>query len=141
MFIGFFSTVKYSITLNIPKYIVSLIYKSNYGILGGISMSFLKKIPIAFTFLFDKDVPFKKKILLIIGIIYFALPIDFIPEPILLLGFIDDIAILAFVLTKLSSDLDEYIKNKEIKKKNKDIKGKIIENVEYDIKDDKDDLS
>lgn len=99
-------------------------------------MTFFKKIPIAFKFLFDKEVPFRKKIILIIGIIYFLVPIDFIPEPILLIGFIDDIVILAFVLTKLSSDLDKYMEDKEIIKKNKGVKGKIIENVEYEIKDD-----
>lgn len=103
-------------------------------------MTFFKKIPIALRFLFDKEVPFRKKILLILGLIYFIMPIDFIPEPILLVGFIDDIVILAFVLTKSSSDLDKYVKEKEIIKKDENIKGKIIENVEYDIKDEGDNL-
>lgn len=99
-------------------------------------MTFLKKIPIAIKYIFDKEVPFRKKIIPILGGIYFLVPIDFIPEPILVVGFIDDLIILAFVLTKLSSDLDKYMEEKEIIKKNKDVKGKIIENVEYEINDD-----
>ncbi len=99
-------------------------------------MTFINKIPLAIKFLFDKEVPFRKKIWIILGLIYLISPIDIIPEPVLLLGIIDDITLMTLILSKLSSDLDKYIVEKEEKKNVKDIKGKIIENVEYDIEDD-----
>ena len=98
-------------------------------------MSFLRKIPLAIKFLFDKDVPFRKKILIILGAIYLISPIDLVPDPVLLLGVVDDLTIIAFILNKLSSDLDKYELEKDKSNREKNIKGKIIENIDYDIKD------
>lgn len=91
-------------------------------------MSFIKRASTAIKFLFDSNVSFSKKIWIILGLIYLISPIDLLPEPILGFGIIDDIVLIMYILTKLSKDLDEYI-NKE---------NKIIENVEYEVKDEKD---
>lgn len=101
-------------------------------------MSFIRKIPLAFKYFFDSKVPFRRKILYILGAIYFFSPIDLAPEAILLhFGIIDDITLLVFMWSKLSGDLDKYSGEISVRKKDGKIKGKIIENVEYDIKDDK----
>ena len=39
----------------------------------------------------DPNVPKRKKFLVIFGIIYLLMPIDLIPAPVLIFGFIDDI--------------------------------------------------
>ncbi|WP_425446623.1 YkvA family protein [Dethiothermospora halolimnae] len=98
-------------------------------------IGFLKKIPLAIKFLFDKEVPLRKKIWLILGLVYVVSPIDLIPAPILFFSALDDMAIVAFILTKLSDDLEEYALEQERKKKEEDIEDKIIEDVDYDIKD------
>lgn len=98
-------------------------------------MRLLRNIPTAIKYLFDGEVPFKKKILLILGIIYFISPIDLIPEPVIGLGIIDDVALITYILSKLSADLEEYRLKKYRKNKDEEIKDKIIEDVDYDIKD------
>jgi uncharacterized membrane protein YkvA (DUF1232 family) len=49
-------------------------------------------------------------ILLIVGaVIYFVSPIDLMPDWIPLTGFIDDAAVLMFVIAQIKSDLDKFI--------------------------------
>lgn len=100
-------------------------------------MNIFKKIILSIRYLFDSRVPFRKKIWLIITILYIVSPIDLIPEPVMLFGILDDLTLLTFVLSKLSSELEDYSISKEKEEKEKNIKDKIIEDVEYDIKEDK----
>lgn len=44
----------------------------------------------------------------ILGLIYFLTPTDFAPDFIVGLGFIDDIAVLKWVLEKIKSDIDSF---------------------------------
>ena len=46
-----------------------------------------------------RDVPTKSLILMVAGVLYFVMPIDVIPDFIVGLGFVDDAAVLAWVLT------------------------------------------
>lgn len=95
----------------------------------------LKRIPAVFSFLFDSEVPFARKIIILGGLLYFLLPIDFIPDPVLGFGFIDDGVILFLILMKLSEELDKYVKKNEQKKtyyNNRDA----IDVTEYEISDD-----
>lgn len=58
----------------------------------------------------DKDVPAKKKIKLIAGIAYFISPIDLLPEAHLgALGYLDDIAVAAYLLNELVNEVDPQI--------------------------------
>ncbi len=58
----------------------------------------------------DKDVPSKHKFKLAAAIAYFISPLDFLPELILgPLGFLDDIAIVAYVLNSLINDVPPEI--------------------------------
>ena len=58
----------------------------------------------------DKEVPAKKKIKLLAGIAYFISPIDLLPEAFLgLIGYLDDIAVAAYVLNELVNDIDPQI--------------------------------
>ncbi len=61
----------------------------------------------------DKDVPSKKKIKLIAGIAYFISPIDLLPEAFLgPIGYLDDIAVSAYILNDLVNDVDPQIVRK-----------------------------
>jgi uncharacterized membrane protein YkvA (DUF1232 family) len=42
------------------------------------------------------------------ALLYWLMPLDLIPDPILALGFIDDAAILGWVLKRLSDDLAAF---------------------------------
>lgn len=61
----------------------------------------------------DPNVPKRKKFLVIFGIIYLLMPIDLIPAPVLIFGFVDDIVLWLFILTHLKDELDQYWKESE----------------------------
>ena len=61
----------------------------------------------------DKEVPSKKKIKLVAGIAYFISPIDLLPEAFLgAVGYLDDIAVSAYILNDLINDVDPQIVRK-----------------------------
>lgn len=96
-------------------------------------MSVLKRLIIAFKFLLDKKVPLKSKLWILVPLIYLISPIDLIPDPVLGFGIVDDLVLISFLIHKISEKLNEYIVKRN---RNKDIKGKIIEGVEYEVKKD-----
>lgn len=99
-------------------------------------MSFFRRMTIALRLLFDNEVSISKKMWIIVPLLYLISPIDFIPDyPVLGLGLIDDIVLFTFFLNKINEIINNYIKKKEKKNKEKEIKGKIVEDVEYEIKD------
>jgi len=61
----------------------------------------------------DEEVPKNEKAKLILAIAYFISPIDLLPEAILgPLGFLDDLALSAYVLNGLLNKIDQEIVNK-----------------------------
>jgi len=96
-------------------------------------MNILFKISLILKFLFDKRIPLKEKWWIIIPVIYIFSPVDLIPEPILGFGFVDDIVMLGFLLSIVVDKTKKYYDKNEINKE------KIIENVEYEIKNDEED--
>lgn len=57
-------------------------------------------------------------ILVIVALVYFITPTDFVPDFIIGLGYIDDISVLKWVLSQIGKDLEEF-KAWEIEKANK----------------------
>jgi len=55
-----------------------------------------------------KVIPFKSIAMITVGIIYFVIPTDIIPDFIFGLGFADDVAVLSFIIKQISKDLDDY---------------------------------
>ncbi len=58
----------------------------------------------------------------IVAVVYFVTPTDFVPDFILGLGFVDDMAVLSWVLSVIKSDVEEFKEweiNKESDKKGK----------------------
>lgn len=65
---------------------------------------------------------------------YVISPLDIIPEVVLGFGIIDDALIAIFVISSISNELDKYISKSEEGDINIDTE-KIIDDVEYEIKD------
>lgn len=61
------------------------------------------------------NIPYGSVIAIFGGLIYLVSPIDFIPDFILGVGFIDDAFVLAMVLKQVKADLEKYKKWKENK--------------------------
>lgn len=57
----------------------------------------------------DSDVPVRYKALLAFGVAYFMSPVDLIPDFIPVAGFLDDIAVAAFVLNTLLNNINPEI--------------------------------
>lgn len=56
-----------------------------------------------------KDVPWQTIVLATAGLIYFVSPIDLIPDAIPIVGFLDDAAIISFVVASIKLDLDNFL--------------------------------
>ncbi len=56
-----------------------------------------------------RDIPWGSIVLVIVAIIYFVSPIDLIPDMLPGIGFIDDAAVIAFVVAQIKADLDNFL--------------------------------
>ena len=56
------------------------------------------------------DIPWGSLVLVVVAILYFVLPFDLIPDWIPIAGFIDDAAVIAFVIRQIKVDLDNFLK-------------------------------
>jgi uncharacterized membrane protein YkvA (DUF1232 family) len=54
-------------------------------------------------------VPWRTLVFALAGIIYFLDPLDLIPDPIPVIGYVDDAAVLAFVLRAIRKDLERFL--------------------------------
>jgi uncharacterized membrane protein YkvA (DUF1232 family) len=66
--------------------------------------------------LIDGNVSFKDKSLIIGALGYFILPLDFIPDMMLPVGYADDVAMLFFVIGKIRNSITPEIKQQARKK-------------------------
>lgn len=73
-----------------------------------------KRIKLTILYMRDKNVSFIKKFLIIGSLLYLILPIDIVPDFIIGLGQIDDIAVLVFIWFALKSELDEYGRKQDL---------------------------
>lgn len=96
----------------------------------------MNRFHLIFKFLFDKKIPLKDKWWIIIPLIYILSPADLIPAPVLGFSFIDDAVMLIYLLSVVGGKAKKYYgsndRKQDIQKEN------IVENVEYEIKNDED---
>lgn len=86
----------------------------------------------------DKAVPKRKKALIVLGIIYLFLPVDLIPPILFPIAWMDDAVIWLFILWHLKDELDKYwLGPKEVKPEEAYKGKKIIDDVDYEVKVDK----
>jgi uncharacterized membrane protein YkvA (DUF1232 family) len=55
-----------------------------------------------------KEIPIGSILMIMIGLVYFVIPTDIIPDWLAVLGQIDDATVLGFIVKQISSDLDKY---------------------------------
>lgn len=80
----------------------------------------MKNIKYFFEYVKDKKVPFFKKGLILVSLLYFILPTDIVPDFIIGLGWLDDAAVAAFIWNLVRSEIGDYIKNRKV------VDGKVI---------------
>jgi uncharacterized membrane protein YkvA (DUF1232 family) len=56
-----------------------------------------------------RQIPWKTLVLIVAGLLYFLVPLDFIPDFIPFTGFLDDATVLYWVALGIKDDLDEYL--------------------------------
>lgn len=56
-----------------------------------------------------RDISWKSIVLVTAGILYFASPIDLIPDFIPVVGLVDDAAVIVFVIKQIKTDLDNFM--------------------------------
>lgn len=86
-----------------PAYLENLTEKS--GKLGGIVKKAGERVRILIDYLFGKDSDIGSKIYTIAALIYFISPVDFLPDFIPGLGFLDDLAILGMIAGAIISKI------------------------------------
>jgi uncharacterized membrane protein YkvA (DUF1232 family) len=85
----------------------------------------------------DKTVPFRKKALVVFGIVYLFLPVDIIPPILFPFGFIDDLILWIFILWHLKDELDAYWLGEKTEDLSKKFRDKhIVEGVEFNVEED-----
>ena len=96
----------------------------------------IKRIQAIKFMLKDPNVKKRKKLLVILGLVYLAMPIDLIPAVIFPIGFIDDIVLWLWILYHLRETLDTYWLGEKTVDLSKEYKGKtIIDDVEFEVKE------
>jgi uncharacterized membrane protein YkvA (DUF1232 family) len=55
-----------------------------------------------------REVPWQTLVMLVASIVYFVMPIDLIPDVVVGLGMLDDVAVLGWTLRAFSSDIDAF---------------------------------
>ena len=82
----------------------------------------------------DKTVPKRKKLLIVLGIIYLFLPIDLIPPVLFPFGFLDDLVLWILIIWHLKDTLDQYWVGEKEVDLSRDFKNKdIVEGVEFTV--------
>jgi uncharacterized membrane protein YkvA (DUF1232 family) len=61
-------------------------------------------------------VPWGSIVLVVVAIIYFVSPLDLIPDWIPLAGFVDDAAVIGFVIKAIQNDLNAFLKWEDLNK-------------------------
>ena len=82
----------------------------------------------------DKTVPKRKKLLIVLGILYLFLPIDLIPPVLFPFGFLDDLVLWIWIIWHLKDTLDQYWVGEKEVDLSRDFKNKdIVEGVEFTV--------
>ena len=96
----------------------------------------MRRIAAIGSLLKDKTVPFRKKALVIFGIVYLFLPVDLIPPILFPFGFLDDLILWIYILWTLKDELDKYWMGEKPVDLSKKFRDKtIVEGVEFDVED------
>ena len=78
--------------------------------------SFLNRLRYYFLILSDRQTPFYVKVILAVGLLYLLVPVDILSDTIPLFGWLDDLAIVSFIIALairlVPKDVMARVKNK-----------------------------
>ena len=74
----------------------------------GKKISFAKDVMALFNYMKDPSVSWHRKAIVVMGLVYFISPIDTIPDIAPLIGYLDDLGVVAAVVKFLGSELIPY---------------------------------
>ena len=90
----------------------------------------------------DKSVPFRKKALIVLGIIYLLSPVQIIPPVLFPIGQLDSLLLWVWILWYLKDELDKYWIGEKQQDLSKKYRNKtVIDDVDFEIKGDEKDES
>jgi len=85
----------------------------------------------------DKTVPKRKKLLIILGLVYLFVPVDLIPPVLGPFAVIDDLVLWLWIIWNLKDTLDNYWVGEKTRDFSKDFSGKdLVEGVEFTVDED-----
>lgn len=94
----------------------------------------LSRIKAIKTMMADKTVPKRKKLLVIIGVVYLLMPVDILPVVLGPFALVDDLILWAWILWNLKDTLDAYWIGEKVNDFSKDFSGKnMVEGVEFKV--------
>jgi len=95
-----------------------------------------KRIKAIKSFMKDKNVPLRKKLIIVAGFLYLLSPFNLIFEPVLIFGQLDEIVLWLFIIWYLKDELDKYwIESGQAEPAVKFRGKKIIDDVNFNIED------
>ena len=96
-----------------------------------------KRIKAIKSFMKDKNVPLRKKFIIVAGFLYLLSPFNLIFEPVLIFGQLDEIVLWLFIIWYLKDELDKYWVNSGQAEPAVKFHGKkIIDDVNFKVEDD-----
>ena len=82
----------------------------------------------------DKTVPKRKKLLIVLGLVYLVMPLDIAPIVLGPVAAVDDIVLWLWILWNLKDTLDAYWVGEKVNDFSKDFSGKnLVEGVEFKV--------
>ena len=82
----------------------------------------------------DKTVPKRKKLLIVLGLVYLVMPLDIAPVVLGPVAAVDDLVLWLWILWNLKDTLDAYWVGEKVDDFSKDFSGKnLVEGVEFNV--------
>lgn len=98
---------------------------------------FFKRIVAIWSLMKDPVVPKRKKLLVIVGLLYVLMPFDLVPIVLFPVAWMDDLILWIFIVWHLKDYLDKYWMGEKTVDIKKNYNGKkIIDDVKFDVEDD-----
>ena len=94
----------------------------------------LRRIKAIKAMMADKTVPKRKKLLIVLGLVYLVMPLDIAPVVLGPVAAVDDLVLWLWILWNLKDTLDAYWIGEKVDDFSKDFSGKnLVEGVEFNV--------
>lgn len=84
---------------------------------AGKKISFIEDVIALYNYLKDNSVKWYRKLIVVSALLYFISPIDTIPDLAPLVGYLDDLGVIAAAIKYIGSEIQPYYRNRPSQKK------------------------